>query len=41
LSFVLRLEMLWGGGEEITSIVANANRWSLPNAKAERPEPMP
>jgi putative ABC transport system substrate-binding protein len=35
------LKMLWGGGEEITSIVANANRWSLPNAKAERPEPMP
>jgi hypothetical protein len=34
-------EMLWGGGEEITSIVANANRWSLPNAKSERPEPIP
>ena len=32
-------EMLWGGGEEIAS-VADVDRWS-PNAKAERPEPIP
>jgi transposase len=25
-----QFEMLWGGGEEIASIVANANRWSRP-----------
>jgi hypothetical protein len=29
--------MLWGGGEEIASIVADVNRWS-PHANAERPE---
>jgi len=28
-------EMLWGGGEEIVSIVADVNRWSPLNAKAE------
>src|SRR5216684_5182127 len=33
--------MLWGGGEEIAHIVADVTRWRPPNAKAERPEPIP
>src|SRR6185369_447739 len=32
--------MLWGGAEDIASIVANVNRWS-PHAEVERPEPIP
>ena len=36
---IVLFEMLWGGGEEIASIVADVNRWS-PNANAERPEPI-
>jgi hypothetical protein len=32
--------MLWGGGEEIASIVADGTD-GAPNAKAERPEPIP
>src|SRR5258708_3250390 len=35
-----REKMLWGGGGEIVSIVADVNRWS-PDAHAERPEPIP
>src|SRR5215471_16832867 len=31
-----RERMLWGGGEEIASIVADVNRWRAPNANAER-----
>ena len=30
-----REKMLWGGGGEIVSIVADVNRWSPPNANAE------
>src|SRR5260370_254206 len=37
---MLREKMLWGGGGEIVSIVADVNRWS-PDAHAERPEPIP
>jgi hypothetical protein len=32
---MIREKMLWGGGEEIVSIVADVNRWSPLNAKAE------
>src|SRR5258708_23734710 len=37
---IVLCEMLWGGGEEIASIVADATDGG-PNAKAERPEPIP
>src|SRR6266403_4895577 len=33
-------EMLWGGGEDIASIVADVNRWSA-HAEVERSEPIP
>src|SRR3979490_2662245 len=38
---IVLFEMLWGGGEEIAHIVADVTRWRAPNAKAERPEPIP
>src|SRR5260370_226928 len=37
---IVLFEMLWGGGEEIVSIVADMTDGD-PNAKAERPEPIP
>src|SRR5882724_7479881 len=37
---IVLFEMLWGGGEEIASIVADVTDGG-PNAKAERPEPIP
>jgi hypothetical protein len=33
-------EMLWGGGEDIASIVADVNRWSA-HSEVERSEPIP